>query len=210
MKDRDEGNSTDDTMSTWSGNAEYYLKHDLLVGNQRTRRNMLSISTKLSEGNTMNSIGKSKFTFIRLFFLLFHSEMQLSIYFRLAEAHLDVDGNACDSPVDGKPNLCDTYIVVKLDGQQVYQTKIQNNTDRPGFDDTLETGLVTEDTILTLEMWDSDVGHSSDDLMSTWSGNFSKGFYGRPYFEGNRSVWSPPNHLRVNVINILAKKPQGS
>lgn len=48
MNDGDK-NHSDGPMSTWSGNAEYYLNRDLLVGNvtDGTHRNSLSVSTKV-------------------------------------------------------------------------------------------------------------------------------------------------------------------
>lgn len=48
MHDGDE-NHSEFPMSAWSGNAEYYLKRDLLVGNvtDGTHRNSLSVSTKM-------------------------------------------------------------------------------------------------------------------------------------------------------------------
>lgn len=60
MSDGDK-NHSDGPMSTWSGNAEYYLSRDLLVGNvtDGTHRNSLSISTKVvktAEGKHIHQI----------------------------------------------------------------------------------------------------------------------------------------------------------
>lgn len=137
------------------------------------------------------------------------SAVQLLILIKEASALVNEDGKTCDSPVDGKPNPCDPYVIVKIDGQQVYRTKDHDNTGGTGFWEEFETGLINEDSILAFEMWDSDVGdQSTDDHMWTWSGTRGS-FFGAPYIESHIADSFDQNSLRVNIQKISPKKPEG-
>lgn len=61
-------------------------------------------------------------------------------------------------------------MIVEIDGKQVYKTKEKDNTAHPVFNEIFKTGLISSDATIVFQMWDSDLGSSDDDLMSTFSG----------------------------------------
>lgn len=123
-------------------------------------------------------------------------------------AWLDEEGETCDRPVDNTPNLCDTYVIVLIDGKQVYKTKEKDNTAHPVFNEIFKTGLISSDAIITLQMWDSDEGSSDDDKMSTWSGTPDY------YLKHSKLVSKTVKNNRRNSLNVVTeliepKKPAG-
>lgn len=127
------------------------------------------------------------------------------------QAWFDADANSCDSPVDGKPNLCDPYVLIKINGKQVYQSKQQKDTNHPTFNETFETLPIDQYSIITVEMWDSDKGRSSDDPMSTWSG-YAQYYLNRDLFVGNvtDAKGSHRNSLSISTKKVEIKKTKGN
>lgn len=151
-----------------------------------------------------------------LHFLLFHfifvktnvEYVELSFHIGDGEAWLDEDGATCDDPVDGSPNLCDAYVLVKIDGKQVYKTKEEDNTAHPVFNEIFKTGKIRSDAIIVFEMWDSDSGSSADDPMSKWSGTADY------YLKRHKLVSKTVKNKRRNTLNVSTellnqKKPPG-
>lgn len=97
------------------------------------------------------------------------AEIQLSFNINDGRAWFDDYSHACDYPV-GTTNLCDAYVIIKVDGEQVYRTKEKNDTDHPIFDEKFKTRPISENSTIVFEMWDRDDDHP-DDLMSKWTGN---------------------------------------
>lgn len=120
---------------------------------------------------------------------------------------IDADGTTCDTPVDGKPNLCDAYVTVKINGKEVHQTKEQGNTAHPIFNETFETGSIRNDSIIVFEMWDSDSGSSADDPMSVWSGN-AEYYLTRKILMGKVSNANQYNTLSVATKLINEQEPE--
>lgn len=117
------------------------------------------------------------FRFISPFILLLlslekpFSEIRLSFNITDGQAWFDANSDTCDGSEGGIQNLCDTYVLIKIDGEQVYRTKEEDNNYRPIFNEIFETELISRNSIITFEMWDSDEGYSADDILSTWTGN---------------------------------------
>lgn len=124
------------------------------------------------------------------------------------QAWLDADSTTCDTPVAGKANLCDTYVKIKINGKEVYRTETKDNTAHPIFKEIFETGLIRSDAIIVFEMWDSDVGFSADDPMSTWSGN-AEYYLTHHILVDNTTKGNQRNSLNVSTKLVNGKKPEG-
>lgn len=110
------------------------------------------------------------------------------------------DLRPCDSPVDDKPDPCDPYVIVKIDGKHVYRTKTHNNSGQfEPFNEQVQTGPISNSSIITLELWDNDVGHSHDDPMAKWSGNAQ-------YFLRSTYLYSSGNMIKVDMDHDYSKK----
>lgn len=126
----------------------------------------------------------------------------LAINIKDGQAWFKTDSTACDSPVNGKPNPCDSYVIIKIDGKEVYRTKKQDDTDHPIFNETYKTGLINKYSIITFEMWDGDEG--SDDPMTTWNG-YAQYYITQDSFVGNTT---DSNGKHRNSLNISTKITQ--
>lgn len=134
--------------------------------------------------------------------------MQLSFNIQDGQAWLDADSKTCDTPVALKPNLCDTYVIIKIDGKQVYRSKEKDNTAHPVFNEIFKTGPIRSDAIIEFEMWDSDEGFSADDLMSKWSGT-AEYYLNRHSLVSNTVKNDHRNSLNVVTELVNAKQPEG-
>lgn len=141
------------------------------------------------------------------------SDMQLLFRIREGSAWFDANGDTCDSPVNGKPNLCDTYVVIKIDGKRVFRTVgSKDNTDLPHFFENFETGLISKESNIIIEMWDSDEGYSADDILSTWSGN-AEYYLNRGHgllLKGNITDGTHLNSLFVVTEMIISNQSKGT
>lgn len=84
------------------------------------------------------------------------------MYFGTADAYLDNDGGICDSVF--KPT-CDPYIILRINGAAVFQTKTHESVNRAFFNETYTSPMpILKNSKIVIEMWDYD-SSSPDDLM---------------------------------------------
>lgn len=60
-------------------------------------------------------------------------------------------------------------MLVRVDGNERFRTRTVWNENDPDFQETFNSGVISKDAKITIEMWDNDDGDSSDDLMSKWT-----------------------------------------
>lgn len=206
MRDSDSGSSADDRMSTWSGDAEYYLGHRILRGNvtKGNQQNSLSVYTELVNGNEpngMHSVGISLFYFrvcyvtekYILFFFHFclaNGNFRFSIEFVSVVATLDIKGQTCEAS--------ETYIIVEIDGKQTYKTKAIENNSQSTFAQTYESGYISANATVEIQVWGEGASLSNDVLMSSWSETAE-------YYSDHGNATA--NHQR-NSAKIRAKRIQ--
>lgn len=110
----------------------------------------------------------------------------------------DIKGATCEA--NGGID-CDTYIIIKIDGKQAFKSKINDNNSHPSFKQTFESEYISTSAMIKIEMWDSDVGFSADDLMSVWTESAEiLASHGEQTLLGNETA----NH-RQNSLTIRAK-----
>lgn len=138
------------------------------------------------------------------------SEIRLSFNITDGQAWFDANSDTCDgSPRDSpNSNLCDTYVLIKVDGIQVYRTKEEDNKDRPIFNEIFETELIRRNSIITFEMWDSDEGYSDNDIMTTWTGT-AEYYLNCHLLLGDITDGSHRNSLSVSTEMISPSQTEG-
>lgn len=57
-----------------------------------------------------------------------------------------------------------TFIIIKIEGQQVFKSKTIDNTANPAFQETFESDFIRESASIEIEMW----GGDAIGLLSTW------------------------------------------
>lgn len=131
------------------------------------------------------------------------AEIQLSFAIGDGRAFFDERLNTCDYPVNSS-NLCDAYVIIKINGDEVYRTKEKNDTDHPIFDEKFRTKSISENSTIVFEMWDKD--DDGDVLMSTWTGN--KEYYlNRDLLVGKKG-WHTPGTQR-NFLSVSTELFEG-
>lgn len=90
----------------------------------------------------------------------------------------------------------------------MFQSKVHENNQNPRFDEQFKTGLINKDAIISIEMWDSDEGHSSDDHLTTWGGTAAS-YFGIPVHESNISDNGNRNTLRFSCDTFSSDEPEG-
>lgn len=77
-----------------------------------------------------------------------------------AQARTLDEGTWCDDW-----SSCDPYLVLKRNGWRVLRTREHSGVDTDYFGDKVFLNNIGKYDRITIEMWDSDVGYSADDLM---------------------------------------------
>lgn len=112
----------------------------------------------------------------------------------------DIKGKTCE--MNGGIN-CDTYIIIKIDDEQVFKSKTIDNNSHPTFEQTFVSDFINMDAIIAIEMWDSDL--IADDLMSVWKGNAEFfATHGEQTLLGEKT-----SNNRQNSLTIRAKYIRG-
>lgn len=92
----------------------------------------------------------------------------LKIRFERGNGRKDYPGSNCDNCFLCY-NPCDPYILVKINGQEVYRTSTAWDNESPNFDATFTSSVIYKDSNIAIEMWDNDAGDTADDLMARWA-----------------------------------------
>lgn len=121
------------------------------------------------------------------------------LFFDIADGQARHTGYAGDCN-DG----CDVYVTIKIDGKQVYQTKVQNDTTHPVFNEIFETEPISVNSVIEFEMRDR-----NDGSMSQWKGN-TEYYLNRQLFIANEySKSKDQNSLVISTTLLDRKHPQG-
>lgn len=80
------------------------------------------------------------------------------------EAWIDTNGEFCD-----KIGRCDSFIKIRVNDVEVYNTRTHDNIFAPNYDETYTSDEpIPKDSTILIQMWDYDpVG--ANDLMSEWN-----------------------------------------
>lgn len=101
---------------------------------------------------------------------------------------------------------CDTYVRVKIDGKQLYQTEIHNDTSHPVFNEIFETDWITEDSIIEFTLLDRNEGSEYPEItMAEWRGN-AEYFLTHQLFNGTKYARAKHRNSLVVSTSVLELK----
>lgn len=93
----------------------------------------------------------------------------MKIHFLNGNAERDINDEACDECfLCDDP--CDSYLVLKIDGVEKFQSLTIWNKHSPKFDVFFTSDTISKNANIAIEMWDNDGASSPNDLMVRWSG----------------------------------------
>lgn len=118
------------------------------------------------------------------------------IAFQNGQAQMDKDGDDCDSSTFGQ-GLCDPYILMKINGTEVFRSKVHQDKTFPQFFGAYISDRASKNENIVIEMWDDD-SPFPDDLMSRW-GPFN------PEKLSSLTSLSDKRNNKENSINIQTR-----
>lgn len=102
-------------------------------------------------------------------------------------------------------DFCDAYVVVAIDGKEVYRTETHNDTSHPIFNEIFETGWISVHSVIEFRMQNSNPDNVKYPYanMTTWKGN-AEYYLGRYLLKDNLRK-SHENSLIVSTAELDRK-----
>jgi len=142
MWDSDSGSSADDRMSSWKGTVDYFLNNSKFSSNvvKKNRQNSLNVITELVEPKLIAS-----------------GNIRITIDLMGVVAQYDIKGNT-------RGTDSETFIIIKIEGQQVFKSKTIDYSSQSTFGQTFVSEIISVSAKITIELW----GGAATGLMSSW------------------------------------------